>query len=587
MNKLIKYKSIIFILQVFLIKGENFMSHQHLETDVLVAGGGVSGVCAAIQAARLGVKVILIEQTPWLGGMLTAAGVSAVDGNHYLPSGLWGEFRQRLYDYYGGAEAVKTGWVSNTLFEPHAGNLIFQSMIQNEQNITVIHGFWLVQALKSANRVEGAIFRNEPGDVLRLQAQICIDATELGDLMALAGCEYEAGRDACDETGEPDAPELADDIIQDLTYVAILKDYGADINKKIPCPPGYNSEHYRGTCKEAGGGDEAMDCQTMLDYGRLPNNKLMINWPNYGNDYYLNMIERNRDERILLLKDAKNFNLGYVYFLQTELGLKHLGLADDEFPTADRLPFIPYYRESRRLKGIVRLTTDHLKKPYDYDLFKTGIAVGDYPLDHHHQKSPKLIEETFPQIPAFNVPYGCLVPKTIDGLLVAEKSISVTHLVNGCTRLQPVVMLIGQAAGTAAALCVKNHIQPRQVSIQELQQILLDARCWLMPFLDITPDDPAFQSVQRVGLCGIIKGEPISKGWANEMRFHPDSLVTDEAAKICRKLLVEREIEKLSMHQKLEEQFSSSLIKKMTRKEFAVIIDHTFDPFHRSSGEIH
>ena len=83
------------------------MRHQNLETEVLIAGGGTSGICAAIQAARLRTKVMLVEETPWLGGMLTSAGVSAVDGNHQLPSDLWGEFRQQLYDYYGGQRESK------------------------------------------------------------------------------------------------------------------------------------------------------------------------------------------------------------------------------------------------------------------------------------------------------------------------------------------------------------------------------------------------------------------------------------------------------------------------------------------------
>ncbi|TFH00472.1 MAG: FAD-dependent oxidoreductase, partial [Calditrichales bacterium] len=98
------------------------MISKRYETDVLITGGGTSGVAAAIQAARQNVNVVIVEETPWLGGMLTAAGVSAIDGNHRMPSGIWGEFRQKLYDHYGGAEAVATGWVSNTLFEPSFAN---------------------------------------------------------------------------------------------------------------------------------------------------------------------------------------------------------------------------------------------------------------------------------------------------------------------------------------------------------------------------------------------------------------------------------------------------------------------------------
>ena len=97
-------------------------------TGVLVIGGGVGGTAAGIASARQGVKTIIVEPTPWLGGMISAAGVSAVDGNHRLPSGLWAEFRNELYKVYGGPKAVETGWVSNTLFEPHVADSIFKSM---------------------------------------------------------------------------------------------------------------------------------------------------------------------------------------------------------------------------------------------------------------------------------------------------------------------------------------------------------------------------------------------------------------------------------------------------------------------------
>ena len=100
---------------------------------LIVIGAGAGGTAAAIQAARMGVKVHLLSENPWLGGMLTAAGVSAIDGNHQLPSGLWGEFRTKLYQHYGGPEAVATGWVSNTHFEPKVGDSILKSMAQYPQ----------------------------------------------------------------------------------------------------------------------------------------------------------------------------------------------------------------------------------------------------------------------------------------------------------------------------------------------------------------------------------------------------------------------------------------------------------------------
>jgi len=506
-------------------------SNRRLETDVLVVGGGASGVCAAIQAARMGVQVVLVEETPWLGGMLTAAGVSATDGNHKLPSGLWGEFRRRLHDHYGGQEAVATGWVSNTQFEPHVGNRIFHQMVREAGDVTVIKGFWVEEALLNGHTLRGARFRDSRGSQLEVAATVSIDATEYGDLMALAGCDYRVGRESRVETGEPHASEQADDVIQDLTYVAILKDYGDVGSHLLPRPEGYNPEAFRCTCREVcdDPSRELPDRERMIQYGRLPNGKYMINWPFNGNDYYLNVVEASRQERLTAYRQAKLHTLRYVYFLQNRLGFKHLGLADDEFPTEDHLALIPYIRESRRLMGVVKLTTQDIVDPYRSPqgaLYQTGIAVGDYPLDHHHWKAPRDLKETYPDIPAYNVPYGCLIPREVDGLLVGEKSISVSHLVNGTTRLQPVVMQIGQAAGASAALAVQNQRQPRQIAIRQLQQVLLDASCWLMPFSDVPVTSPDFQSIQRVALTGALKGQSVSQGWANELLFHPNDAVS-------------------------------------------------------------
>ena len=100
--------------------------------------------------------------------------------------------------------------------------------------------------------------------------------------------------------------------------------------------------------------DRVWSKDMMITYGKLPNNKYMINWPIEGNDYYVNLIEMTREEREEALKYAKHYTMCFVYFLQHELGFNTLGLADDEYPTADKLPFIPYHRESRRIHGLVR-----------------------------------------------------------------------------------------------------------------------------------------------------------------------------------------------------------------------------------------
>jgi len=349
--------------------------------------------------------------------------------------------------------------------------------------------------------------------------------------MAHAGVPYHIGMESRAQTGEKQAPEEPNHYVQDLTYVATLKNYGPGADKTIPKPVHYDPSSFKCVCYEvcADPDPDLIHCDKMLSYGRLPNDKYMINWPSQGNDYYLNILDDSYAERKRKLQAAKNHTLSFIYFLQTEGNYKNLGLADDEYPTPDRLPFIPYLRESRRMVGKVQLRLPDIKNPYanpKRPLYKSAIAVGDYPLDHHRKKNPVKIKIDFPPIPSFSVPYGSLIPPKTGNLIVAEKSISVSNLVNGATRLQPVVMELGQAAGAAAALSVQQQIHPAQVDIRELQQVLLDAGCWLMPYMDTQPEGPFFQSIQRIGLAGIMRGEGIPIAWENETKFYPDSSVT-------------------------------------------------------------
>ena len=491
--------------------------------DVIVVGGGVSGTTAGIRAARLGVNTLIVEEGPWLGGMLTSAGVSATDGNYRLRGGMWGELRDSLEAHYGGAQALKTGWVSNLLFEPSVGARIFRAMAEKEELLTVKFDTKLAH-----------IERTEEGWLLTLQgprgkeqvkARIVIDGTELGDVAAATGVKYDIGMESRSVTGEDIAPEEANGIIQDLTMVMILKDYGRDMT--IERPADYDSTLFACACdnaichtpKEA---NRLWSKQMMMSYGRLPNGKIMINWPIEGNDYYVNMIEMTAEERAEAVAKAKAHTLNFLYFIQHELGLNTLSLADDEFPTEDLMPLMPYHRESRRTHGEVRFQLNHITAPYDYTLYRTAIGVGDYPVDQHHTRYTgweALPNLYFHSVPSYGVPMGVLLPKGVDGLIVAEKSISVSNLVNGSTRLQPVVLQIGEAAGIVAALAVKQGIEPREVSVRDVQREVLEGGGYLLPFLDLPATHPHFKALQRIGVTGIIEGEGMTVGWENQTWF--------------------------------------------------------------------
>jgi hypothetical protein len=502
--------------------------------DVLVIGGGVGGTAAGIQAARSGVRTVIVEEGPWLGGMLSAAGVSAIDGNHELPSGLWREFRQKIYARYGGPDKVATGWVSNTHFEPRVADSILKTMAKAEKNLTVIFGYALTSVAVKGGKVLGATFRDKKGKTMRIEATQTIDATELGDAMAMAKVPYSLGMEAGSLAGENVGVNETNDIVQDLTYVAILKDYGAGRDCTIVKPRGYDPAEFDGAnldyYKDATRKKPSVDARKMLDYARLPNNKYMLNWPNFGNDTYLNIVEMTPAQREAALEKAKQQTLRFIYFIQHQLGYKQLGLTDDEFPTRDRLALMPYHREGRRLKGVVRYNMTQIANPFDQELYRTGISVGDYPIDHHHKKNLKAPQQLeFYPVPSFNIPLGCLIPEKMEGLTVAEKGISISNVANGTTRLQPVVMLTGQAAGTLAALAVQSKTEPRNVQVRDVQKSLLDAGAYVMPYNDVKPDHPYFKSIQRVGATGILKGKPTPTNWANRTWFYPDSLVNAAA----------------------------------------------------------
>ena len=612
--------SVILLCLVFLSNAQ-----KAIKIDVLIIGGGTGGTAAGIQSARSGARTLIIESTPWLGGMITAAGVSATDGNHRLPSGIWNEFRSALYKVYGSPKAVETGWVSNTQFEPHKGDSIFKAIAAAEKNLQVLFNHSFVSLKKVGSKVTSVTIKNKKtGELKLIQPKIVIDATELGDIIAAAKLPYDVGMESGAITGEKVGITKTNRIIQDLTYVAILKDYGDGKDCTITKPAGYtpsefdasNTDYYKNKSRKA----PSVDAKKMLEYGKLPNGKYMLNWPNYGNDIYLNLVELNEAQREKELVKAKEQTRRFIYFIQKDLGFKNLGLADDEFPTADRLALIPYHREGRRVKGLVRFTMRHIAEPFTYGdpLYRTGIAVGDYPIDHHHKKNlsaPQHLE--FYPVPSFNVPLGALIPQGADNIIISEKAISVSNVANGTTRLQPCVLLTGQAAGALAALSIKAQSNPKNIPVRLVQNELLKAKAYIMPYIDVLPDHPHFEAVQKIGATGILRGTGIPYKWANQTWFYPDSTITvneflkgykdfektnieiredtltiGQAISILEKSLSGKGLpgNKMQMKQtfpttQIQDQWQSWQLERfdknrfITRLELAVLLDKMLDPF--------
>ena len=589
-----------------------FSCDDYNEYDVIIVGGGAGGTSAAIQSARNGAKTLLIEKTNWLGGMLTSAGVSAIDGNYNLPSGFWGEFKDSLVSHYGDLESLKTGWVSNVLFEPKVGNEILKSIAKNEKNLKILFSSSVSSVFQPKDDYYNFIVNSSKG---HFSSKVLIDATELGDILPMINEDYDIGMDNIEMYDEDIAPKLKNDIIQDLTYVMVLKNYNKNV--KIEKPKNYDpSEFYCSTssinCTES---DKALWAPNqMMNYGKLPNDKIMINWPIYGNDYYSNLLEMNHDQREEVFKKAKEKSLKFLYYIQDELGFYNYSLSDEEYNTEDKFPLIPYYREARRIKGIVTFSLNYIKNPYDqkYPLYRTGILVGDYPVDHHHDAHPdkkSLPQLAFYPIPSYSLPLGSIISKKTSNFLVAEKSISVSNLVNGTTRLQPVVLQVGQIAGLIASESIKNNISTNEIDTRDIQTKILNNGGYIQPYLDVEKNHPFFKAYQRIGSTGILRATGLNIGWSNQTWFYPEkSIVLDQLlkdlgnyydlnknplsdlrTKTIFKWISLVQNQEIKNQQKIWNALGLSnfnIDRKINRGEFAIILDYFLNPFNNFKVDI-
>lgn len=488
---------------------------QDLFTDVLVVGGGTGGTCAAIQAARRGVQTILISEFPWLGGMLTSAGVSAPDGNELaaFQTGLWGAFLQELWHRQAGG--LDYSWVSMFSYDPRIGAKIFADWVEQLPNLKWIAGQTPLEVLQQSNCITGVRFAD-----FTVHSKITLDGTELGDLLALAEVPHRWGWELQTHFAEPSAPISPNELtqrypVQAPTWVVILKDFDpAEDAPEIPLPPHYNPELFAGAWDSYG-------AQMFMNYGRLPGDLFMINWPIYGNDYGegVGRLVESPEQRQQFLQEALWHTQGFAHFIQTQLGSRY-GLADHIFPHSrtggGAYALHPYYRESRRLQGLVTVLEQDILpiaggRVAALPLDETGraitsIAVGNYPNDHHYPgvnfplKAKSIRWGGRWTGTPFTIPYGSLVPTLTDGLLACDKNISVSHIANGATRLQPVVMNLGQAAGMAASLCIERGCQPRDLPVRCLQEALLQdvmAPAAIIPLFNLPAHHPDWLYWQR------------------------------------------------------------------------------------------
>ena len=415
--------------------------------DFCVVGGGTAGLCAAIAAARKGIRVAIVQDRPVFGGNSSSeirVHICGADRGNKIPNlretGILEELRlenlrrnpQRSFSIW------DTILYEKVMLEPNLEAFLNCSCLDAEMDgdrIRSITGWQLTT--ETYHRIEAEIFADCSGD---------------GILAPLTGAEFRIGREARSEYGESFAPEVADRKTMGMTCLFMARDTG----KPQPFePPSW-----------------AYDFPTDDDLPHRVHGHLEMGywWIELGGEQdSIHDTEKIRDE---LLK--------IVFGIWDHL--KNHGDHGAETWVLDWIEFLPGKRESRRYIGDHVLTQNDIESE---GRFEDIVAYGGWPMDDHHPGGfwHKGEPTTFYSTPSpYGIPYRCLYSRNIANLMFAGRCASASHMAMSSTRVMGTGAVMGQAVGTASAIAVKNGILPREVGrqhLKELQQELLRDDCYL------------------------------------------------------------------------------------------------------------
>jgi hypothetical protein len=547
-----------------------------ISCPLFIAGGGAGGVAAALAAIRSGQKVCLVEPTSWLGGQLTAQGVSALDENYLVETSgstaSYQELRRLIREHYkkfgakdgnarfGPGLDPGNSWVSRLAFEPAVAVSALESLLaealKNKQ-LRIFYRHLPVQVKIARGKVASVVcFDLDNNRLLEFRCRFCIDATELGDLLPLANIDYRSGVESKDETVEEHAPVHPEqDNVQDFTYPFAVEFKKGEAHV-IAKPPNYETFNKSGKFTFAGfkmfvnNGDKLpfWEYRRLIHADSFPpavfkNDVAMINWESndLGGE---NIIDKSPSEVVEKLALAKNLSLGFLYWLQTEAprdeggkGYPELKLCPEIMDTQDGLSKFPYIRESRRLKASYTICEKDIGAAYHSGvrakIFADSIGIGLYPIDIHGKQESGAAQATKP----FQIPCGSLVQTRLKNFLPACKNIGTTHITNGAYRLHPIEWSIGESAGYFASMCLTTKKTPEKIwhnkkHLRTLQNILVNAGIPLFWYDDLPVNDPAFAAVQFLSVAGLLPVAADSLHFGPEEHFLPEALSTVLPVKI-------------------------------------------------------
>ena len=504
--------------------------------DIVIAGAGTGGCGAAVQAARMGRSVLLIEETDWVGGQMNAAAVTSMDEGLAIARerGLYRELCGLIKSYYDplGINSETAYQHRHPCVEPRVGQQLLLKMLSDARGaagrLDLVLRSKVTRTIKTGQKIEG-VEVSDGASTSSIRSRILIDASEWGDVIPLTGARYRSGMATSDSLDGTKA-------IQDLTWTAVVKQYPAGVPEALRLaspPPGYATlGKLFQKALTAGKADDFnppikgnpwhwnwfIGYRGMPDSSRAPQGRIITRTHlNFSNDFHASVADlEDPVHRRLTLDGAIAKTLCLAYHMQTALGKADWAVADDEGydtpynraqmdafiarrpefapfkATLYHFPVMAYARESRRIIGLHTLTAREIeRKPGKPIQFPHTVALGDYAVDLHGSMKPELLEKGLDRIEdiphkfgerglgPFAIPFESFIPEQVDGFLPTEKNISQSRMANGATRLQPHTLNMGQAAGAIAALSIQHGIQPRALDPALVQHVLIEAGCTL------------------------------------------------------------------------------------------------------------
>ncbi|MGB8355718.1 MAG: FAD-dependent oxidoreductase [Chthoniobacteraceae bacterium] len=481
-----------------------------IDSDVCIYGGNASGVIAAVQLARKGKRVVIVEFGRHLGG-LTSGGLGATDiGNKAAIGGLAKEFYRRLGKHYGQGEI----WT----FEPHAAEAIFEEMVE-EHEIPVYFEQRLIDVRKKGSRITEIIC--EEGDIFR--AKIFVDASYEGDLLALAGVSFHVGREANAVYGEtingvhfghphhnfkvpidpyviegdsrsgllegisstPLAPQgSGDSLVQAYNFRSCLTNVQANRNP-FPKPAGYDPARYTLLERYLNAGVwDVMSLSTPMPHGKTDTNNFGgFGTDNIGANHTYPCADYSSREAIF--QDHVTYQMGLFWFLCNDSRVPRTireemtqwGLPVDEFPETHGWSHQLYVREARRMISDFVMTEHQCVGRYPVE---DSIGLAAYTMDSHNcqrivvdgsVKNEGNVETG--GVEPYSISFRSLIPRETEcSNLLVPVCLSSSHIAYGSIRMEPVFMVLGQSAALAALIALENDSPVQKVDYRALRSLL-------------------------------------------------------------------------------------------------------------------